>query len=606
MALKYLTRKFHHLQKYQIEHGQLNDNLMDEQTNFSNLTYRRKFLEEKLRQSKNQPFALLAIKINGFSAINTNFGFDTGDQVIYKVSQLLKEFLKGKGFLYRLYGNEWEAVIHPLRSEKYIIKLAQQMIKKIQEPFKIHDHIIHLNANIGINLIEKNDKRTIDTILQQTHTALRKAVERGSGHYQLYSSEMSNEAYKAIQLESDLYQAFDNHELFLKYEPQVDIKTQTVTGAEALLHWDHPVWSDRYPYQLISRLDQNDYLHEKVAHFVIDTICKQIKNWRRKGIPEPKVSVKLFAKIFLNPDFENWIKATLKKYMIPAECLEIEILESYLLQNSEIAKKQINHLHKIGVQFCLGDLGTNYSTITYLKDLPIQKIKIDRSFIDNLDKSEQNKIIVRSIIDIGKKLGITVCAEGVKTSEQLQILREFECDTAQGSYICLPLSHDKVSEWFTAKHFYFTKKLERDQKNRRKYFRVNLPLPLSTQMTIISFRNQKVSLGTAEVLVIDLSPGGLRFISYLQLPVQENIIYQFSSELNHTSFQVNGKIIWFEEIHPGIYEYGLEFTISEIERNKIVHLLFQITPRLRDNPYSLEGNFISKNPIIYIKQNFLI
>lgn len=185
-------------------------------------------------------------------------------------------------------------------------------------------------------------------------------------------------------------------------------------------------------------------------------------------------------------------------------------------------------------------------------------------------------------------------------------MREFECDTVQGSYICLPLSHDEVCEWYTAKHFFFTKKLERDQKNRRKYFRVNLPLPLSTQMTIISFRNQKVSLGTAEVLVIDLSPGGLRFISHLQFPAQENIIYQFSSELNHTSFQVNGKIIWFEEIHPGIYEYGLEFIISEIERNKIVHLLFQITPRLRDNPYSLEGNFISKNPIIYIKQNFLI
>lgn len=605
MVFKNFSRKIDNLQNYHIEDDDLTYGVIDEQTKLPNLTYGRKILGKILQQPKNRPFALLAIKINGFATINTNLGFDIGDQAIYQISQILKELLKGKGVLYRLYGNEWEAIILPARSEKYITNLAQQIIKKIQEPLKIHHFILHLDATIGMNIIKSDDECTSDTVLQQTHTALRKAEALGSGNYQLYSSEMSIETHQSFQLETDLYQALENHELFIEYQPQVDIKTQRVTCAEALLCWNHPVWGNVSPYQMILIAEKRDCIHEKVTRFVLDTVCKQMKKWQRKGVTKPKISIKFSPKIFLYPAFADWIITSLKKYKISAKCLEIEILESAFLHNFEIAKEQIDQLHKMGITFCLGDVGTRHSTIAYLKKLPIQKIKIGRPFMDNLDKSNQDRVIVRSIIDIGKQLGIKVCAEGVETKEQLQILREFKCDEVQGSYFCPTLSGDEVMQRLKVKRVLFSKRLDNDQENRRKYFRVQLPLPLSTQMTILTFRNQRVSLGSAEVLVIDLSPGGLRFISHLRLPTEEKIIYRFSSELNQTSFQASGEIVWSTEIHPGIYEYGIEFTISEIERNDIVQLLFQITPKLRDNPYSIDGNFISQDPIVYIKKNFI-
>lgn len=591
-------------QKQMKSYDQGTSPIIDELTKLPNLTCGRNIVKDLIEKQK-IPFALFAIKISGFSAINTNLGFEIGDQAIYQISQVLKHYLSGKGFLYRLYGNEWEAIILSCKKKKQSIVLAERLIEQIQQPLRIDEHPLYLDANIGISFFHPNQHIKLSTLLQQTHTALQKAKLAGTGQYALYSDEMSIDTFKTFQLETDFFQALENEELHIEYQPKVDLKSQMVTSAEALLRWNHPVWGRISPAEFIPITEKREIIHKRVNEFVIHTVCREMKTWRKNGIKKPNISINLSPKAISNPDLVTTIKTTLKKYRLPPECLTIEIVESTLFQNFSTAKEQIEKLQKLGITFCLDDFGSGYSTLSYVKQFPVQQIKIDRSFIYNLENSVRDRIIVSSIIDVAKKLQIKVCAEGVENRDQLHILQELECDEVQGFYFAPSLPADEMCKWFMKKTASPTARSNKTIQNRRKYFRIKLPLPLSAQMTILTFRRQKVSLGSTEVLIIDISPGGLRFMSHLRLPEQEEIVYNFSTNLDHTSLHVSGKIVWATEQYPGIFEYGVELTISERERNELIQVLFRIMPKLRDNPFFNEGNFINLDPIVYLKKTFL-
>ena len=582
----------------------LNCTTFDPLTKLPDLTFGRKIVKE-LIEKKTVPFALMAIKISGFAQINTNLGFDMGDRAIYHISQLLKNFLNGKGLIYRLYGNEWEVIIAPVRRQKQIIQLSEQLIQNIQQPLQINEHILYLDANIGINFFHPEKHKKLSTLLQQTHTALQKAKEAGTGHYALYSEEMSIDAFKTFQLETDIFQAIEKGELYIEYQPKVNTKSLEITGAEALLRWNHPLWGKISPNEFIPIIEKRETALEKLNQLIIDTVCDQIKAWMKQGIKKPNISINISPKSLTSSSLVTIIKNAVKRKRIPPECLTIEIIEHTFFAQLSAAKKQIESLQKLGVTLCIDDFGSGYSTLSIVKQLPIQEIKIDRTFIYNLPNSVQDQIIVSSIIDAAKKLHINVCAEGVETNEQLQILNELGCNQVQGFYFSPAIPAEQMSEWFRKQAIAPATKTNDHGIERRKYFRIKLPLPLRAQMTILTFRKRKVSLGSTEVLIIDISPGGLRFMSHLRLPVQEEIIYGFSTNLDHTTIDLSGKIVWSQELYPGIFEYGLEFSISEIERDELIQVLFRIMPKLRHNPHFIEGNFIPHDPLIYLKKTFL-
>lgn len=572
----------------------------DELATWPNPVRGRKMLRTVME--KKIAFTLLAIRIRGISSVNMNLGFDIGDKAVQQMSRKLKDFVDGKGFLYRLHGNEWEAIILPAKKKKHVENTARQLIDKIQEPININGHTIFFEGYIGICPFNSKENLQLNTLLKHTYTALEEAKD-AEEHYFFYSPKKHKETLKTYQLKTKLYQAIERNELFLEYQPVVDLKTLKVTGAEAVLQWDHPDLRNIPPSELIPIIEERNTTLEKLNHIVIDMVCQQIQAWKRKRIPDPKIILNVSAKAFSHDDLVHILTHSLKKYKIPAQYLELKILESEHFDKTETIKKQMEEWQKTGISLCI--YGTGYSSIEKIKDWPINKVIIDRTLIKNIENNEEKRAIIQSMIENGRNSGVKICAEGIENGKQLSILWELNCDEAQGPYFCPHVSEERMARWFKSEHIPNHKEIYGYIKTWNNYFGIELPKALCTKITILSVDDRDVSAGSTEVAVTDLSPEGLCFISHLRFPVKENIIYGFTSELDHTPFEASGKIVFGAEVYPGIYKYRVNFAISEAKREQLIQLLFRLHPKLRDNPNYIEGNFTNLDPIIYIKQKFL-
>jgi len=588
---------------------QLNDKVKyisthDSLTELPNFYHGRAYLKELIEKSKakRNRFALFCINIDDFNLITQNLGFKVADDIIKKLSKRLSETVQEQYFLFRSLGDEWFLVVKTSYRQVDYKKIASEILNKIQEVFHIKDFSIHLTASIGISVFPDDADNKID-LIKNAQTALKVAKNTDKSSFLMYSTSMNIETFKHFQLVNDLYGAIERKELYIEYQPKVDIKRLVVESAEALVRWKHPNWGEISPLEFISIAEQSS-LHNEIADFVINTVCKDMREWNSKGIVFKKVSINLSAKDFVNSTLEDRIRNILKKYHISPSFLEIEITESTVLQKQKMVHNHINRLEKLGLSFSLDDFGTGYSSINHLKTLPVSTVKIDRSFVQNLPLNREDQIIVKSIIELSKGLNKTIVAEGVETIEQFEILKKYGCDTVQGYYFSKPISSKELIKWFQAKRVQ-----PNDQSiptfNRRKYYRINFELPLSTNMTILNFNGKKVNLGTTEIMVLDIGLGGIRFQSHLRLKPHENIIYGFKTILNGNEINLVGKIVRYEEIVENIFEYGVEFLISETERSNLAIILNKISLMIKANRFFNDGNFIDEAPITYLKRKYL-
>jgi diguanylate cyclase (GGDEF)-like protein/PAS domain S-box-containing protein len=584
--------------KQQINHITYHDEL----TNIPNVDYGRKFLTEILEENnkKNKTFALFCINLDGFSRINDTLGFKIGDEAIKQISHKLSIFVSSYGFLFRSQGDEWGAIINKFKKRIDYYNFAKNIIDVIQEPIHIDEYDIHIDASVGISIYPDDGGNQVD-LFKNAHTALKHAKKIGFGNYQMYSASMNVESFKYLQLEIDLHNAIKKNQLYIEYQPKIDVKTQRATSAEALLRWKHPIWGEVSPAEFIT-ISEDTTIHQEIADFVIDCVCKQVGEWGRQGVSFQTVSLNLSPKDFLKRTLVDQIKTAVDKYDVSPELLEIEITEGALLENTTVVHEQVTRLQELGIKLALDDFGTGYSSIHYLKQLPVSTVKIDRSFIQHLPQNEEDVIIVKSIINLSKGLKKKVVAEGVETEEQYLLLQQLGCDEIQGYYYSKSISGPEMKKWFQMEHVQPKKKEPKTTVNRRKYFRVDFPLPLSTQMTILTFNDKKVSLGSTEVMVQDMGAGGLRFLSHLRMLPNENIIYGFETEILQSNIKLSGKVVWYQEKDQGIFEYGVTYTISDPERSELSVLLNAFSLKLRADPNFREGNFVAQNPITYLKE----
>lgn len=400
-------------------------------------------LEQAIGYAKkhNTKVALLHMDIDGFKTINDSFGYHTGDGVIQAFARRLKENLKETDTVSRQGGDEFLMIITDISDTDDLSTLISHLMKKLNEPIDVHTHSFVATLSLGI-AIAPEDGQDFETLLQKADTALRKAKESGGNTYCFFTEEMNQEIFENLHIQNDLKRALMQEQFVLHYQPQIDLKTNTIHGVEALLRWKHPEKGLIPPMKFIPIAESSGLIVE-IGAWVIHEACHQASKWHKKGI-NITIAVNISAVQFKRGNLEHVIEEALKKSGLNPHYLELELTESLLIQDTENVFSAIKRLKNLGVKLSIDDFGTGYSSLSYLKRFAVDKLKIDRSFVRDILKDPEDNAIVQAIIQMAKSLNLKTIAEGVEDKEVVELVRQYGCDEIQGFYFAKPMPHDEL------------------------------------------------------------------------------------------------------------------------------------------------------------------
>ena len=392
---------------------------------------------------------VMFIDLDRFKYINDTLGHGAGDELIRRVSARLKTCLRASDVVARLGGDEFVVGLFDVKFAEDAAIVAKKMLSTFATPLLIEGHEISISASIGIS-IYPDDSVDIEDLIKFADIAMYRAKENGRNNYLFYSNDMNVRSIDKLQLESDLRRAMDRKELLLHYQPQADIHTGEMTGAEVLVRWQHPEKGMISPGQFIPLAEETGLI-VSIGQWVMDQAVAQNKAWQNKGLPILKLAVNLSAQQF-HPKLVEEVTAVLKQHDLSYEFLELEITESMVMNNAEKVIEMLSKMEALGVKMSLDDFGTGYSSLSYLKRFPIHKLKVDQSFVRGIPHDPDDVAITRAIIGMGKSLGLRVIAEGVETREQLEFLRGEGCDEIQGFIFSRPIPAFEFSKLLCSTH----------------------------------------------------------------------------------------------------------------------------------------------------------
>ncbi|MFI8653554.1 putative bifunctional diguanylate cyclase/phosphodiesterase [Priestia megaterium] len=405
----------------------------DPLTNLPNRYWLNKQLK-KLLLDRESPelLAILFLDLDRFKSINDTLGHHHGDVLLRRVAERLRKCIPSSDFISRHGGDEFILVLHSLKNVEEIEEMTEQIVKEMSLPFYIDGDKVLTSTSVGISLfskecqqhiIPKDADELIDRLIKQADIAMYVAKRNGRNTYEMSSSSSNERIIKTISMENELKYALERHEFQLVYQPLIDLKTSGVIGAEALIRWNSAKFGTVYPNEFLPILEEVGLI-VPVGKWVLEEACKQMKAWTELNSKASKIGVNVSPIQLKSSRFVAEMEQILKKTGLEPHFLELEITES-VIQNSQESKKVLNRLRSLGVKVAMDDFGTCYSSLSYLKHLPINTLKIDKSFIDELD--EVGKVLVETIIQMGKKLNFDLTAEGIENEEQLQFVTEQGC-----------------------------------------------------------------------------------------------------------------------------------------------------------------------------------
>ncbi|HWR75971.1 MAG TPA: EAL domain-containing protein [Thiobacillus sp.] len=386
--------------------------------------------------------ALMLLDIDRFKIVNDTLGHEAGDCLLREIATRLQHSIRGGDTVSRLGGDEFALVFADVADIQHVAQLAQKVLSQFTAPVAIDGREVFTGASIGIALYPA-DTEDADSLLKFADSAMYHAKESGRNNYQFYSHEMTASVQARLRMETDLRRALDNHEFFLHYQPQVDARSDRITGVEALLRWRDPAGNLISPMQFIP-LAEDTGLIVPIGKWVLETACTQLKRWRDAGHVELTLSVNVASRQFRDPMFPDTVSKAIASSGIPPQALELEITESILLEHCDETLRTLNDLKRLGVTLAIDDFGTGYSSLSYLKRFPIDRVKIDQSFVRDLATDNDDLAIVRAIIALARALRLSVIAEGVETAEQLALLRHEDCHEYQGYFFAHPMDADSI------------------------------------------------------------------------------------------------------------------------------------------------------------------
>ena len=390
--------------------------------------------------------AVLFFDLDRFKPINDTYGHTIGDRMLQQVGQRLKSGLRGNDLVGRLGGDEFVAILADIRTDEAVLHMATQLLHALREPYRIDTLDLKTSPSIGISIYPE-DGDELDALIRHADAAMYHAKNAGRNRCQFFTQEIYLHARQTFDLEQRLRHSIADSDFELVYQPFIDLGHKRFVGVEALLRWRHGATSAGAQERFIAAAERTGLI-TVLGDWVLQEACRQHEKWRNLGLPAIRMAVNVSAVQFREKNFSERAATIIRHSGINPSCIEFEVTESAVMNDVEDAAKMLERLKGDGVSIALDDFGTGYSSLSYLSQFPINKLKIDKSFIHNIDTDPRSLAIAETVIALGKKLGMTVIAEGIESQAGIKLLADIGCDLGQGFFISKPVRPDKLVDWY--------------------------------------------------------------------------------------------------------------------------------------------------------------
>ncbi|AFY50876.1 diguanylate cyclase (GGDEF) domain-containing protein [Nostoc sp. PCC 7524] len=429
------------------------DELIDQISNYDKLTGlpNRELLSDRLKQSlyssqnSQKLIAVIVLGIDDFTDVSHALNPEQSSLLLRAVAKRLHSCIAPTDILAHLHGDEFAIARTEIHSLESIIKLSQLILSTLAKPFSIQGSQIHITASIGITLNQLDHGNNAEQLLQQAHIALYQAKQQGRSQSLFYSPEINAQLQERLVLENELYGALERNEMLVYYQPLIDLDSGNIKAVEALVRWQHPTRGLVSPAEFIPIAEANGLIVQ-IGEWVLRTACAQNRAWQLAGLPPMRMSVNLSARQFEQADLVELVSQILQETGLQPSYLELEVTESFLMTDIHRSVETLNQLRKLGVWLALDDFGTGYSSLNYLQRFPVNMLKIDRSFVQNVVSNIDSAAVTDAIIALAKSLQLKITAEGVETPEQLEYLQQRGCQEGQGFYFSRPIPVEQITE----------------------------------------------------------------------------------------------------------------------------------------------------------------
>lgn len=391
--------------------------------------------------------SLMLINLDGFKMINDTLGHDQGDELLKQVSKRLSSLAREKDIVCRLGGDEFILYLNDYKDKNNVDIMASKIIDIFNKPFILRDQEYFITGSVGISQYPI-DGEDVETLIKNADMAMHKAKSLGKNQYHKCTSDLKRVTFERISLTNSLYRAIEGNEMMIYYQPKVNGLTGEILGVEALLRWNHPELGFVPPSKFIP-LAEKTRLIIPIGNWVLKTVCEQSQKWQEKGFNPIKIAVNFSVYQLNNPNIIELIKDILEESSIQAKYLEVEITESVATDTKGNMKETLEEIKKLGITLSIDDFGKDYSSLSRLKGLPIDKLKIDMSFVQGIGTCYKDEIIVKSVISLASSFGYETIAEGVETKEQVEFLNQHNCDQLQGYYFYKPMPAVEMEKLLT-------------------------------------------------------------------------------------------------------------------------------------------------------------
>lgn len=420
-------------------------------------------ITDALAQARRSGFmmALLLLDLDKFKEVNDTLGHHVGDLLLRAVAKRLGHCVRETDTVARLGGDEFAVLLTNLADVDGASTVAETIIRSIAEPFGLDDNEVVSGISVGITIFP-DDGQDAQELLKNADLALYRSKNAGRGRYHFYVAEMDHEVQNRKAIERDLRHALTTDQLILFYQPLVDLGTGAILGAEALIRWFHPERGPIPPSVFIPVAERSELIF-RLGRWVLQRACSQIQAWNRQGLPSLQISVNLSPVQFRHPDLLDTIRVIIEQTGIDPAQLQLEITETIAMTNFDYSVQILREMRKMGLTIAIDDFGTGYSSLNYLRHFPVDKLKIDRSFVVDFDLHPGNDAIVRAIVNLGHGIGAKVNVEGIETHAQLAFMRGLACDECQGFYFSQALPADDYAHLITQSDPWATRAIEATQ-----------------------------------------------------------------------------------------------------------------------------------------------